>query len=121
MKSALLLPLAFVLTLSGTEASAQQRSVAELWIPAESIEMLPIRDAEKRETVRAAYRPAYRQIGRLYQRTQALTKKRDAQKKRKQKQRKRTRNSRSANLPKWTRPSSKYWKATNSKPLRNYR
>ncbi len=84
MKSALLLPLAFVLTLSGAEASAQQRSVAELWIPAESIEMLPIRDAEKRETVRAAYRPAYRQIGRLYKRTQALTKKRDAQKKRKQ-------------------------------------
>ena len=84
MKSALLLPLAFVLALSGVDASAQQRDAAELWIPAESIEMLPIRDAEKRETIRAAYRPVYRQLGRLYKRTQALTKQRDALKKKKQ-------------------------------------
>ena len=83
MKSALILPLAFVLALSGVDASAQQRDAAELWIPAESIEMLPIRDAEKRETIRAAYRPVYRQLGRLYKRTQALTKQRDALKKKK--------------------------------------
>ena len=84
MKSAFFLPLAFVLAFAGVEASAQQDKAAGLWIPAESIEMLPIRDAEKREAIRAAYRPIYRQIGRLYNRTQALTKKRDGQKKKQQ-------------------------------------
>ena len=41
-------------------------------------------DDTRREAIRAAYRPIYRQIGRLYNRTQALTKKRDGQRKKKQ-------------------------------------